>query len=410
MSMPSAPTKRWGVRSIAALLIFIIAALLTPIGLVGHWGHRTIVDSERYIDTVGPLVAIPAVQEGIATAITDAVIERVDTTAQVEDLLDGLFPNSSFTSQLASPIAVGINGLIGELVNRFVASDQFEAVWINLNTAAQRGLLAILEGGQEGPVQLQGDAIVLDTSAALGKVQQFLVDNGITAAANLTLPDNERQIVLFTSPALSQIRSAYALTSPILQWIPLLIIALFALSIALARRRAPAVVATGVGLIGVAALLTIGLNIGEASFIDQLAGTPFGPAAQVFWTTLLSYLILGVQAVFTLGVAIIVAGWYGGRTSSARLVRGAVVKGLDELGDRMTGMQPLRQVVSRHAGALRWAIYVIVGLLLLASDVMSPTSVMACFALGAGLVALVQLLQDVPDTAVVSQEQAAPVG
>lgn len=410
MSVDTVTHKRWGARSIAALIIFVIAALLTPIALVGHWGHRTVVDSERYIDTVGPLVAIPEVQDGIATAITDAVVAKVDTTTQVETLLDKLFPDSTFTSQLASPIAAGVNGLIGELVKRFVASDQFQAVWIDLNTAAQRGLMAILEGGQEGPVKLRGDDVVLDISSALAQVQQFLVDNGITAAANISLPQNDREVVLFSSPALGQIRFIYALTSPILQWLPLVVAALFALSIALARRRARIVVAGGIVLVGVSVLLTLALNVGEESFINQLSDTPFGPASQVFWTTLLSYLILGVQATFVLGVAVILAGWFGGRTSLARRLRGRIVIGLDELGDRMPRMRSLRHLVAGHAAGIRWGIYLVVGLLFLLTDVTSPTSVIWCAALAAGLVTVVQLLHEVPDPVTPAREPAPAVG
>lgn len=402
-------SKRWRARSTAALIVFIIAALLTPVALVGHWGHRTIVDSTRYIDTVGPLIEIPEVQDGIATAISDAVVTKIDMKTQVEGLLDGILPdNSSITSLLSAPIAAGVNSLIGELAKRFVASSQFQAVWIGLNTAAQRGLMALLEGGQEGPVRLQGDDIILDISAALGRVQQFLVDNGITAAANITLPEDDRQIVLFTTPAIAQIQFIYSLTSPILQWFPLVIGALFLLAFALARRRARLVVTAGIVLVAEAGLLTVGLNAGEDAFVDNLAGTPFGPASAIFWSTLLTYLIDGVQAILVLGILVIVAGWYGGRTAIAVRLRGHLIRGLDELGDRLTGLHPLRRWVGARASAIRWGIYIVVGALLLFADVASPASVLSCVALAAGLVTLVQLLADSP-TVIPPATEAPPV-
>lgn len=390
------PAKRWGARSIAALVIFLVAALLTPIALVGHWGHRTVVDSERYIETVGPLISNPEVQEGISTTITEALVAKVNTESTVDELLNNLFPNSSFTSLLSAPIAAGVNSLIGELVTRFVASDQFASVWISLNEAAQRGLIAVLEGREEGPIVLQGDEVVLDISAAIGSVQQFLIDSGITAAANITLPDEQRQIVLVEAPALAQIRFIYALTSPILQWLPLLVAALFALSIALARRRARLVVTAGIFLVACAGLLTMGLSSGEVSFNNQLEGTAFGPASEVFWSTLLAYLILGVKAVFVLGLVAIIAGWFGGRTSIAVKARGQVIKGLDELGDRVEGMSGLRRTIGAHANRIRWVIYLLIGLILLASDLAAPSTVLWCTALGAGLVTALQLLSDVP--------------
>ena len=119
-AIPAKPRSSWGARSIASLLIFIIAAVFTPIALVGHWGHRTVIDSARYIDTVGPLIDQPEIQASLASAVTDAVVAKADTENQVEGLLNKLFPDSTFTGALASPIASGINSLIGELVTKFI--------------------------------------------------------------------------------------------------------------------------------------------------------------------------------------------------------------------------------------------------------------------------------------------------
>ena len=393
-----ATSRRWGARSIAALLIFILAAALTPVALVGHWGHRTVIDSARYIDTVGPLVSTPEVQEALADAVTNAVIEQVDTTNQVEGLLGSLFPDSNFTGQLAAPIAAGINSAIGELVARFVASDQFQTLWIELNTRAQKGLVTILEGDRDGTVRLEGDNVVLDISSLLVQVQTFLVDQGITAAANITVPETDRQIVLMSAPALSQAQFIYSLTSPVLQWFPLIIAALFALSIWLSRRRARTVVATGIALGASGVLLWLGLNTGETVFVDQLRDTVFGPAAQVFWSTLFLYLVQGLQAVLLLGVAIIVGGWLGGRTASATIVRGHLVKGLGELGARLpTGLADIGAGMRGAAAPIRWAILGLGLLIIMITDVLSPTSVIWTVALVAGLLTALQLLVDGAD-------------
>jgi hypothetical protein len=382
----------WGARSISSLILFIIATLLLPVALVGHWGYRTVVDSERYIATMGPLIEQPEVQAALSDAVTKAVVAKADTQNQVQSLLGGLVNNDSLVGAIAGPIATGINTLIGDLVTKFIASDQFDKVWIELNKGVQKGVVAVLEGRPGGPVEMQGDNVVLDISAAFAVIQQHLVDSGITAAANITIPDNDRQIVLFSSPALAQVRFIYSLTSPILQWLPLLVAAMFALSIALARRRARTVVATGIVLVATAFLLTIGLAVGESSFSNQLSGTAFGPASQVFWDTLLEYLILGVQGVMMLGIVLIVAGWFGGRTAWARKARGEITKGLAELGGRMPDLGGFGDFLRSNAEYVRWAIYALMFLILLFSDLIARSTVLWVTALGAGLVTLVQLL------------------
>ena len=388
----AAPTeKRWGGRSIASLLIFIVATVLLVPALVGHWGHRTVIDSQRYIDTVGPLIEQPEVQEALATAVTDAVVAKVDTESQVDTLLGSLFPNAGFTDQLAAPIAAGINSLIGELVTKFVASDQFATVWIELNKAAQKGVVLVLEGKPGGVVSLQGDQVILDTSAALTAIQSYLVDSGITAAANITIPDSDRQVVLATSPGLAQIRTVYSLTSPILQWLPLIVAIMFGAAVLLARRRARTVVATGIVLAVSGVVMLVGLGAGETVFVNQLSGTPWGPAASVFWSTLLDYLIAGTQAIVALGIVLIVVGWFGGRTRLAVKARGAVTAGLADLRGRLFDGGP-GPLPTSALGYTCWGIYALGMLILLVSDLMSVSSVLWVTALVAGLITLAQVL------------------
>lgn len=383
-------TKRWSGKSIASLIVFILAVILTIPALVGHWGHRTVIDAGRYIETVGPLGTSAEVQEAVATAVKDAVLERVDTEKQVDELLSGLFPDRPVVQNLSAPIAAGINSAIGALIDRFVESDAFEKLWITLNTGLQRGLVAILSGETDGTVRLEGDKIVLDISSLLGEVQQYLVDEGITAAASITIPDSDRTIVLAESPALAQIRFVYSLTSPLLEWFPVIIAALFALSIWLSRRRARTVVATGVVLVVSGLLVWQGLNVGEGAFVDQLAGTVFAPASAIFWTTLFAYLVAGTKAVTVLGVAVIVAGWLSGRTSSARFLRGHLTRGLGEISGRLP--EGLQGSLAGSISWLRWVVYAIGVVIVMVSDVLSPSSVLWTVALTAGLVTLTELL------------------
>ena len=390
-TVTSPAEKRWGARSIASLLIFLLTTVLLIPAMVGHWGQRTVVDSDRYIATVGPLIDSPEVQQALATAVTAQVVAKVDTENQVSSLLGSLFPDAGFTDQLSAPIAAGINGLIGELVAKFVASEQFATVWIELNTAAQKGVVLVLEGRDGGVVQLKGDNLVLDTSMALTAIQQKLVDSGITAAANITIPDSDREIVLANAPQLAQIRTVYQLSSPILQWGPLVIAIMFGAAILLARRRARTSVATGVVLAASAVFLLLGLGGGETAFRNQLSGTPWGPAAEVFWSTLLDYLIMGVQALLVLGLVIIIAGWLGGRTALARSARGHLTGGLAEIGGRMSNGRP-GPLPRPMLGYAHWLVYAVGVAILLLSGVFSVSTVLWTVALVAGLVTLAQLL------------------
>ena len=59
--------RRSAGRSIAAAVCLVLAALLTTPAAIAYWGQRTLNDTQRYVDTVGPLVDSPQVQDAIAT-------------------------------------------------------------------------------------------------------------------------------------------------------------------------------------------------------------------------------------------------------------------------------------------------------------------------------------------------------
>ena len=406
MSDVKSNDKQWGVRSIAAVLIFVIAAALTPVAMLGHWGHATVVNSEQFLATVGPLAESPQVQAAVSEAVSAAIVKQVDTTAIVGDFLGGLLNNDQLSASLSAPIAAGVNKLIGEIVQGFIASDAFQKVWVTLAGATQKSVVAILQGGNEGPVQMQGDQVVLDISDLLTAVQSQLVAQGVSLADKVTVPASDRQIVLFEAPVVAQLQFVYSLTSPILQWFPLLMAILFGLAITLARRRPRMVLAVGIALVVTGGLTTWALGVGKTFFVDQLAGTVFGGASGVFWDTLLNYLMTGLQGLMIFGVVVAIAGWFAGSSRPARNVRSHVVAGLTEIGSSLPE-NGLSTFLAARADTVRWVITAVTVFILVVGSVMSLTHMIWVLLLAGGLFTLLQVLIAKTEAAAVTADLPA---
>ncbi|CAB4905106.1 MAG: hypothetical protein F2806_06120 [Actinobacteria bacterium] len=373
-------SRRWGVRSVASLLIFLLAALLTPSAIVGHWGHRTVTDAEQYIATVGPLASDPIIQQAVGAEVTKVLVEKIDTTALVDSFLGNFVKNPTINERLSGPIAAGVNGLIGQAVDRVLASPAFETVWITANTAAQKSLMYLLEGNPQGIIQRNGDQIVLDTTSLLKEVQTQIVASGLSIAANVTIPETGNQVVLFETPLIGQIQTIYSFTSPILKWFPLIVAALFALSIALARRRPRVVLTLGIVLTITAIIMLLSLSSAETLAEGKLNAQGLGLALIAFWTTFFSYLVGGLQALLLLGVVAIVAGWFAGRSSYAGILRDQVCDGLHELGEVIP--VGLNTFVRSYSLFLRWAVALVLVFILTAFGTMSVVRVFWLVALG----------------------------
>ena len=348
-------------RAVAAVLCLVLAGLLTTPAAVAYWGQRTLNDTQRYVDTVQPLVNSPEVQDVIATTVTDAIQKQVDVESIINNVFSGVITDRPRLQQLVGPLSAAINGLIERQVREFIASDAFEDIWVRANTRAQQVLQRLLEGDETGAVSLQGDEVVLDVAEVIDQVKQRLVDRGLTFVENVPIPNSDRQIVLVEAPQLKQLRTIYAFGNPVAKWAFPIVGLLYLLSLVLARRKARMTVAVGAVVAANALLLAITLSVGRQLFQNELSGTPFGPASKVFYETLLAYLERGQTVLFWLGMVIVVVGWYVGSNRYGTAVRGGVTGALEGIGAALPGEQVA--VAGRWVDAnVRW-LRVVVGVL-----------------------------------------------
>lgn len=353
-SAPPTPAKRRiGARSIAALLALILGLGLLPLGTVTYWGHRTVTDTERYLETMQPLAYDEDVQDSLSVFITDKIEEQIDPEALVNQVFAGLIEQYPALKALVPVVSGAIDSLIAQVVDRLVRSDQFKQLWTLANTAAQKGLMAILEGREDGPVSLQGDEVVLDISSLIDQVKQGLVDRGFSAAANINVPEADRQIVLLEAPQLAQIRTIYSLTSPIAVALFFIAILLLVLAVVLARRRPRMVAWAGGGAAAGGLLLIVGLGIGETVFVNTLEGTPFEKASQTFYDQLLKFLYNGAYALVALGIIVLAVGLYLCGARWAVELRAAVNNLADDVA-RNIPVGPITSSGASVAAHARW--------------------------------------------------------
>ncbi len=309
-AQPKPAQRRIGARSIAAVLALILGLGLLPLGTVTYWGHRTVTDTERYLETMQPLAYDEDVQDSLSVFITDKIEEQIDPEALVNQLFAGLIEEYPSLKALVPIISGAVDSLIAQVVDRLVRSDQFKQLWDLANTAAQKSLMAILEGRDDGPVSLQGDEVVLDIGVLIDQVKQGLVDQGFSAAANINVPQADRQIVLLEAPQLAQIRTIYSFTSPVAAGLVYIAVLLLILAVVLARRRPRMTAWAGGGAAVGGGLLVVGLGIGESLFINTLEGTPFEKASQTFYDQLLKFLYNGSYSLIVLGIIVMAVGLY----------------------------------------------------------------------------------------------------
>jgi hypothetical protein len=388
------PARRTAWRSIAAAICVVLAALLTTPAGVAFWGQRTLNDGQRYLDTVGPLVDSPQVQDAIATKAIGAIEKQVDVEAILNDVFAGVITDRPRLQKLVGPLSGAVNGLIEREVRAFVASDTFADIWVRVNTRAEQGLVRVLRGDNTGAVSVQGEQVVLDVGDVIDVVKQRLVARGLTVVQNVPIPETDKQIVLMDAPQLKQARTIYAFANPLATWLIVFVAALFLAAFLLARRRPRMAGTIGVVLAANALLVALCLSVGRQLFIDQLAGSVFGPASPVFYDTLLAYLQRGGQVLLWLGLILVVAGWFTGSNAAGTAVRSTIAGGLETVGAALADgpVGGAGRWVAANARWLRVVIGALGAVVLLWGNDLSVSRLLWSLALVVVLLAVVQVL------------------
>src|SRR3954452_9937536 len=394
MSMSSVSDRPSRGRGIAAVVCVVLAALLTTPAAIAYWGQRTLNDTQRYVATVNPLVDSPEVQAAIATKVTDALERQVDVEALLNEAFAGVITDRPRLQALVGPLSGSINGLIEREVREFMASDTFADIWVRANTRAQQVLVRVLKGDDSRAVSLQGDQVVLDVSDVIDQVKERLAARGLTIVERIPTSDQDRQIVLMDAPQLRQARTIYAFGNPVARWLIVLVAVLFLAAFVLSRRRPRMTVTIGAVLAANALLVALMLSVGRQLFINELAGTVFGPASSLFYDTLLSYLDRGQQVLLWLGLILMVVGWFTGRNRPGTAARSTVSGGLETVGSTLSDSSAAGagSWVAANARWLRVAVGVVGVVVLLWGNDMSPSRLFWSLALVLALLTAVQVL------------------
>lgn len=160
------PQKRARLRRIGALLLVILTVVVFAAGVAGAWARRTMLDTDRYVATVGPMVEDPAVQEYLARTLTEQTFQALDVQGRLEGVLAERASQLAF---LAGPITDSVEGFVEEQVNAVVSSERFQQLWVEANRLLHEKVLAVLDGDSE-LVTISGNRLVLNLLPALNEV------------------------------------------------------------------------------------------------------------------------------------------------------------------------------------------------------------------------------------------------
>ena len=284
-------------RNLIAWILIVLAFILAIAAPLASWGHDYLLDTNRFVDTVAPLIKDDAVAQAISDRAATLLIEELD----IQDRLDSVLPEE--ITFIAGPITNGVETLAQKAAKTILQSDQFYYVWERILTFAHSTAVEAIRGDGALEVTKQGD-IILDIGELLQELKNRLIDAGLTFLDKVPVPSDAGVVVLFTADELGIARGGVHLLDTLNWLLPALAILFFAAAVVISSDRRKFLMAAGIGLALAMAIALISLNFGENQLLAQVKVESNLKAAQIVWDGVFTSLIGILWGVFALGVVV----------------------------------------------------------------------------------------------------------
>ena len=309
-------------RKIAVALLLVVASILTPLSVLAVWTRNTLIDTDQYVDTVGPLAHNDAIIEAAARNISDALIASTDVEAKIKDALP------SRAQFIAGPVADSLERVVNQLATKVLSSTEFEKVWERANRRAHDQVVDILTGNGGKTVTTNNGEVVVNLSPVVDRVKQRLNSLGIDVFNDVQSQRISPRLVLFQSDELEQAQGLTNLLQKGAVVLPIVTLLLFAAAIALSRARRQTVLHAGLGIaIGMLVILTA-FNVGRTFYLDAVKRANRDAAAAVY-DQVLNFLRLTARTGFVIGILVAIGAWIAGPSSTATRLRALTRGGAD---------------------------------------------------------------------------------
>ena len=384
-----AKESRHRVRRILTPLIVALAILVFAVAVPGAWARRTVLNTDRYVDIVGPLAQDPAVQD----VLTDRTTARVMDLLDIQPLIRDVFPERG--AVLAGPLESAIEGFVRDQVQRVYQSDAFATFWTEANRFVHSRVLLVLDGEGEEISVVEGKVLLnLLPLVNLALVQIESVADGLfgrdvdipeiepgdipaeaisrlEAAFGRDLPDDFGQVVVYDSDELGAIQDSVRLFERLVYVAIVLMLLLVPLALWLSRRKRRTLVQL---MAGFAIVLVIERRLAIAAteqVLDRMR--PEGRAAgEAFTDRLLDSLFSYTGWLLAIVLIVLVVALLTGPYPWAVKARRWGVDVGRGIGGTVTAERPASPVVAwigAHRDALMLGVAVLAGLILLFVDV-----------------------------------------
>jgi hypothetical protein len=309
-------------RRVVIWTLIVGASVIAFLSTLTTWVNRQMLDTTAWEKASADLIQDPQVRASVSVFLVDQLYANVDVASTLEERL----PTN--LKPLAGTLAGAARQPMTEAVNRLLDSPRIQQLWINASSTAQQKLVNVLENNTGFGITTGNGVVTLDLGQLLRELGAAL---GVPASALDRIPPSAGQLEVMRSDQLEGAQAAIQAVKVLSTWLLVLVLALYALAIFLARgarRETLRDVGCAFVLVGLSVLVVRRLAGNYA--VDALAQPSSQDSGKRVWLISTEILAqIGWAAVFYGAVAVLGAV-LAGPTRPAIAVRRRIAPFLNE--------------------------------------------------------------------------------
>ncbi len=321
--------RQWW-RSVVFGVLVTIGAILAPLTVVATWAHDQVGDTDRFLETVAPLAADPALQDALADRITQEMIDAIDVEQVTREALTGVAGQDFVPSRaadalpsLAVPLSSAIENFVRERVTQLVESDAFETAWVEAMRLAHEQMVIVLTGQTSDAVDISDGAVKINLATFIASAKEILIDDGFTFATRI--PEVNATFTVFQAENIGAGQKFFGWLETLARVLPVLALLLLFAAVMVARNRRVGLQVVGLAVAFSMVLLGLALNVLRPLYLDAVPPDILpGDAAAAIYDQLVSFIRTSLRAIGILFLAAAAAAfWFAPTGAGAELRKGA---------------------------------------------------------------------------------------
>lgn len=306
-----ASTARW--RRWSPWALVALATVIALVSALNVWVKRQALSTDNWTHASSQLLENSDIRNAISVYMVNQLYENVNVGQALQQRLPPA------TKPLGPPLAAALEPALVRTANNLLGRPKVQQLWENANRRAHELFIAVLDGKHDILQSTNGN-VVLNLRPLL---DQLVAETGLGGRLAKKLPPNAGQIVVMKGNQLDVARKSVKVVRVLSYLLSILVIALFAAAVYIARgRRRAVLMGAGIGILVVGLIVLVVRRLAGNYLVDALTSNPDAKrpvsAAWAIGTELLRN--VGINGVIY-GVVIIFAAWIAGPSRYAVAVR-----------------------------------------------------------------------------------------